>query len=177
VAPRDSDLDKDVVLFFGYAVLRAQLFEFALLKLLEAQHFDADMDPEDRWPTIMRWLTKLTAGRAARKLKVPEPLAADLITLVERRNFVVHHSARFYISAQGTRGAEVIPEYMRWYDGEAAAFGWGYNALTNIVNAIGESPDAPPDDAALMRIWREQLPKPVQGSAPPDPRKPGDRDD
>jgi len=170
-------LDQDVVLFLGYAVVRAQLFEHALLKLLEAQHFAADVDPEERWPTILAWLTKLTAGNAAKKLNVPEPLAADLSALVERRNFVVHHSFRFYVSARETRGDDVIPEYLRWYEAQTAALGLGYNALINIVNAIRESPDAPPEDAALMRIWREQLPEPVQGSAPPDPRRPGDRDD
>ena len=108
---------------------------------------------------------------------MPEAIAADLAAVVERRNVVVHHSARFYISAQETRGDEVVAEYMRWFDAQAAALGYGYNALINIVNAIRESPDAPPDDAALMRIWREQLPEPVEASAPPDPRRAGDRDD
>src|SRR5215212_8695481 len=92
VASEDIDtLDEDVVLFLGYAVARAQLFEQALLKLLEAQRFDADVAVEERWPTILAWLTRLTAGKAARMLCVPEPLAADLSALVKRRDFVVHH--------------------------------------------------------------------------------------
>ena len=73
------------------------MLEYALLKLLEVQHFDDDADPDERWHDIQRWLTKYTARRTANKLQVPEEMAADLSGLVAGRDFLVHHSYRFYI--------------------------------------------------------------------------------
>lgn len=49
-----DDEDRDVLLLLGYTVGRAQLLEYALLKLLEAQRFDLDADPDERctgWAT------------------------------------------------------------------------------------------------------------------------------
>jgi hypothetical protein len=63
-----DDEDRDVLLLFGYTMGRGQLLEFALLKLLEAQRFDLDADPDERWHQILHWLTKYTARRAANKL-------------------------------------------------------------------------------------------------------------
>ena len=165
-----DDEDRDVLLLLGYTVGRAQLLEFALLKLLEAQRFDLDADPDERWHQIFHWLTKYTARRAANKLRVPEEVAADLGRLVTGRDFLVHHSYRFYLSARGTRGDVVVREYLDWFHGLSAALGYGYNGLLSIVAALQERTDSALDDEALMRLWREHVPEPVPGFTPPDPR-------
>jgi hypothetical protein len=89
VNERTEQLEEDdypVLARLGYALARAQLFELALMKLLEAQRFDVDQPLEERWNEILGWLTKWTAGKAAKKLHLPEPIAADLLNIVRRRN-------------------------------------------------------------------------------------------
>jgi hypothetical protein len=51
-----DDLDRDVVLRLGYAVARAQLLEFAMAKLLEAQRQDMAVPLGERWDEIRGWL-------------------------------------------------------------------------------------------------------------------------
>ena len=51
-----DDHDKRVVQRLGYAIARAQLFEFAMAKLLEAQRHDLSVPLDDRWDEISRWL-------------------------------------------------------------------------------------------------------------------------
>ena len=148
----------------------ARMLEFALLKLLEAQRFDLDADPNERWHEILHWLTKYTARRAANKLRVPEPMAADLGALVAGRDFLVHHAYRFYVSARGTRGDVVVREYLDWFHSLSAALGYGYNGLMSIVAVLREPADSTPTDDEVMRLWREHVPDPVPGFVPPDPR-------
>jgi hypothetical protein len=165
-----DDDDRDVLLLLGYTVGRAQLLEHALLKLLEAQHFNDDADQDERWHEIQHWLTKYTARRTANKLRVPEEIATDLGELVTGRDFLVHHSYRFYLSARGTRGDEVVREYLEWFHGLSAALGYGYNGLMSIVAALQERANSELDGEALMRLWRNHVSEPVRGFTPPDPR-------
>ena len=94
--------DHTVITRLGYGVARAQLFEFAMVKLLEAQRQDMAIPLDERWPEIRTWL-KASAGRTSGKLDVPEPIRKDLLAVVECRNVVAHHAYRTYLTARENR--------------------------------------------------------------------------
>jgi hypothetical protein len=123
------------------------------------------LDDDDRDVLLL-----LGARRAANKLRVPEEMATDLSRLVAGRDFLAHHSYRFYLSARGTRGDKVVREYLEWFHGLSAALGYGYNGLMSIVAALQEPANSELDDEALLRLWREHVSEPVPGFTPPDPR-------
>ncbi len=116
---RLDDGDRSVLAHLGYAIARAQLFELALLKLLEAQRHDVSAPLEDRWPEIEKWLTSKTAGAAAHDLELPESVAADLKVVVGARNLVAHHAWRLYLAARERHGGVAAEIYETWLDEQA----------------------------------------------------------
>ena len=118
-----DEQDYRVLARFGYAVARAQLWEFAMLKLVETQRHDPDVPLDDRWPEVETWLTKWKAGHVARQLSMPEEIATDLITAASRRNVIAHRAWPFYIGARGKRGDAAVADYSDWLDEEARMLG------------------------------------------------------
>ena len=161
---RLDELDRSVLERLGYAVARAQLFELALLKLLEAQRHDLEIPLEDRWAEIQTWLTKKTAGVAARDLKLPETVAADLKVVVAARNVVAHHVWRFYLAARERQGPDAAEVYVRWLDNQARILGTAYNATFALVERAR---------AGILRqeqveqAWRSHFEAPLTELAPP----------
>lgn len=148
----------------GYAVARAQLFELALLKLLEAQRHDVTAPLEDRWPEIEKWLTTKTAGSAARALKLPEVVAADLKAVVGVRNVVAHHAWRFYLATRERKGESAASLYETWFDDQARIMGVGYNATMALVT---EARKASLDATEAERVWRSHFPTSPTQPEPP----------
>jgi len=157
--------DGAILSLLGYAAARSQLFEFAMLKLLEVQRHDLSVPLDERWTEIERWLTTFTAGRMAKELRVPEALAADLRAVVDRRNVVTHHSYRFYVARREKVGDRAVEEYTDWFDEQAATLGYAYNGLMAIVSARRD--DSATDDEAVLELWRESVPAPVEGMSIP----------
>jgi hypothetical protein len=134
-----DEQDYRVLARLGYAVARAQLWEFAMLKLVETQRHDPNEPLDDRWPEIETWLTKWTAGKIAREMHVPDEVAADLKTAAARRNVVAHHAWRYYISARGKRGDSAVAHYCEWFDEEARMMGLAFNGVMTIRAALAAS--------------------------------------
>lgn len=161
-----DEQDCRVLTRLGYAVARAQLWEFAMLKLVETQRHDLAVPIDDRWAEVETWLTKWTAGKIAQEFHVPEEIAADLMTATKRRNVVAHHAWRFYIGARGKRGDAAISHYSDWLDGEARMMGHAYNGVMTIRNALAASATPLPTETVLG-LWRESLPQPIaEGTIP-----------
>jgi hypothetical protein len=164
-----DDLDLHVVEHLGYAVVRSQLFEFAMLKLLEAQQHDLAVPLEERWSEIERWLTKLTAGRAGRKLGVPEAVADDLRRTVKRRITVVHHAWPLYAAAREKHGDDAGAAYLPWLEDQAAMLGYAFNGLMALVEAAHASSPAASESDTMETLWRSAMPEPVEPLAFPWP--------
>jgi hypothetical protein len=160
---RLDDRDRDVLCRLGYAMARAQLWELAMLKLIEAQRHDVTVPLDDRWDDVKEWL-KLPAGRAAGELGVPAPVAADLRAIVERRNLVAHHAWRFYIAAREKRGEAAADAHAAWLDDQARTMGFAYNGVMALVQRTRR--DANASDDALVRLWRRSVRAPIPSSSP-----------
>jgi hypothetical protein len=139
-------------------MVRAQLFEIAMVKVIEAQRHDLAVPVDDRWAEIEGWL-ELPAGRAAKRLHVPEEIAADLKQLVGRRNIVAHKGWVFYIGQREKYGDGAIEAYAAWLDEQAKAFGYAYNVLMAIMTLLRERSDVSPDE--MLEIWRGRFPTPL----------------
>jgi hypothetical protein len=163
-----DEQDYAILARLGYAVARAQLFEFAMLKLVEAQRHDPAEPLDERWSEVETWLTKWTAGKISKELAVPEEIATDLRNAVARRNVVAHHAWRFYVGARAKRGDSAVAEYSDWLDEEARIMGRAYGGLLTIMHALKGS-TTPLATAAVLAIWREHLPTPVHGVTVPGP--------
>jgi hypothetical protein len=159
----DSD-DMTLVTALGYAVARAQLLEYGMLKVIEAQTHDLTASVDDRWPEIEK-LMKLTAGQSARKLHLPEPVVADLKALANRRNLVAHNAWTMYLAQRGNHGDRAVGAYRDWLSGEARVFGHGYNALMTLLALWHDRPDASQDDA--LGVWRTHVTEPVEAVTVP----------
>jgi 23S rRNA G2069 N7-methylase RlmK/C1962 C5-methylase RlmI len=153
--------DKSILLRLGYAVARAQLFEFALLKLLEVQRHDLTQPLDKRWPEIERWLTKKTAGSAANELRVPELIASDLAQAVAGRNLVVHHAWRLYLAAGERHGDAAADLYTDWLELQAKLLGQSYNGLMKLTEAARSSAPTTLTAYAMRTTWREHVRAPV----------------
>src|SRR4051812_34508280 len=99
----DND-DRTIVSHLGYATARGQLFEFAMLKLIEAQRHDLSVPLDDRWDEVEKWLTTWTAGRAANELRVPEAVGAGPRAVVPRRDPVAPPPWRVFLRWGGEGG-------------------------------------------------------------------------
>ena len=158
--------DYRVLARLGYAVARAQLWEFAMLKLVETQRHDSAVPLDDRWPEIETWLTKWTAGKVARELSVPDEIAVDLITAANRRNVVAHHAWRYYITARGRRGDSAVAHYCDWFDEEAQMMGFAFNGVMTIRAALAASA-RPLAGAVVLGLWRQSVPDPIEEGTDP----------
>lgn len=161
-----DDLDRTILSRLGYAVARAQLWEFAMLKLLESQRHELEMPFADRWLEIERWLTKWPAGRIAHELHVPEAVAADLTAIVARRNLVAHHAWRFYLAGREKRGDRAVAAHAAWLDEQAAAMGRAYNGIMALVAKTREEGQA--DEDGVLAVWRRHVHEPVSHPQPPE---------
>jgi hypothetical protein len=158
---RLDDDDRAVLCQLGYALARGQLFEIAMLKLVEAQRHDLSLPLDDRWVEIEKWLTKWTAGHAADELRVPNEIAADLHAIVGGRNHVVHRAWWLYIGRRAKVGDRAVAEYTEWLVEQARLMGRAYNGVMTILGRLREDAD-PPDDAALIALWRTCVPDKVE---------------
>lgn len=163
-----DDLDRGVLSALGYAVARGQLFEFALLKLLEVQRHDLTIPQDDRWPEIEKRLNRKTAGAAANDLKVSPVIAADLKETVARRNVVAHHAWRFYLTRRANRGDPAAADYVDWLREQAAVLGRAYNAVRAIDDAARQIAPTPLDVTTMEARWRSRVKAPVQPFELPD---------
>jgi hypothetical protein len=157
-----DDHDRRVLASLGYALARAQLFELALLKLLEVQRHDLDIPLKERWPEILEWLNKWTAGKAAKELHLPEAIAGDLVNLVRCRNVVTHHAWLYYLAHKERHGGQkTADEYTGWLDEQARYLGLAYDALMALVEfgRAGVPMDLKGEDA--VPVWRYWLAEPV----------------
>jgi hypothetical protein len=157
-AERLDEDDMFIVTALGYAVARAQLLEYAMLKVIEAQTHDVTTSVDDRWPEIEK-LMKLTAGQAARKLNLPASVVAELKALANRRNLVAHNAWTMYLAQRGNRGDRAVRAYADWLDDESRAFGRGYNGLMALLTVLRDRPDARQVD--VLATWRDRVPEPV----------------
>jgi hypothetical protein len=162
-----DDDDRTILCQLGYATARGQLFEFAILKLIEAQRHDLSVPLDDRWDEVEKWLTTWTAGRAANELRVPEAVGADLRAIVRRRNLVAHHSWRFYLGWRGKVGDRAVAEYTDWFVEQARLMGLAYNGVMTILGRLRDSAN-PPEDADVIALWRGCVPDPVEDVSVPD---------
>jgi hypothetical protein len=163
-----SDDDHRVLAALGYAVARAQLFELALKKLLEVQQHDLNVPLEDRWPEILEWMTKWTAGRAAKELQLPEEVASDLVNLVAGRNQVVHNAWLIYVANKDLPGRDkAADESTAWLDEQARRLGLAHDALMALVDfgRAGLPMDLTGEEA--VPTWRHFLTEPVGEVDPP----------
>jgi hypothetical protein len=165
--------DRTILSRLGYAVARSQLFEYAMLKVLEAQRHDLTVPLDERWSEVERWL-RLTAGAAARELRLPEAVVADLKAVVARRNLVVHHAYRFYFVTREKRGDGAVEDYLAWFDDQARMLGGAYNGLIWIAEMVSKTPETPPDDEAVLTLWRRAMPTPVEDCELPALRPEGE---
>jgi hypothetical protein len=150
--------DETIVLLLGYAVARAQLFEHAMLKMLEAQKHDLDVPLDQRWAEIWKWL-KESAGTTSGRLRVPKPIRKDLSAVVEARNRVAHDSYRMYTTARGNRGDHTVAEWGDWFATQTKKFGDAYNGVMSITMALREGEL---DDEGLIGVWRSWVRDPVE---------------
>jgi hypothetical protein len=157
--------DWEIITRLGYAMARAQLFEFAMVKMREAQQHDLNLPLEERWVEIAKWL-KESAGTTSGRLEVPKPIRKDLIALVESRNAVAHHAYRSYVAARGNRGDRAVEEWAAWFEAQVEKLGPAYNAVMSIALALR---DETLDDEGLLRVWRESIPEPVEPVSFPSP--------
>jgi hypothetical protein len=169
-AEKLDDDDHRVLARLGYAVARAQLFELALLKLLEVQRHDLDLPLEERWPEVQKWLTSWTAGKAARELHLAEAIAADLVNVVKRRNFVTHHAWLFYLAYKERHGGgRAATAYIEWLDEQARYLGLAYDGLMALTE-MGRAKlrlDLEGDEA--LPVWRYSVTEPVPKADAPAP--------
>jgi hypothetical protein len=156
----DND-DRAILCQLGYALARGQLFEMAMLKLVEAQRHDLAVPLDDRWDEIVKWLTKWTAGQAANELRVPKEIAADLHAIVGGRNHIVHRAWWLYIGRRAKVGDRAVTEYTDWLVAQAQLMGHAYNGVMTIHGRVTEDADSP-DDAALIALWRGCVPDEVE---------------
>jgi hypothetical protein len=163
--------DYRILARIGYAVARGQLFEHAMLKLVEVQRHDTTVPLDERWPEVEKWLTKWTAGTIARELSVPDEMAADVKEAVARRNVVAHQSYTFYFVAREKRGDRAVEEYRNWLDEQARVLGRAYNGLIRVLNALKGSP-TPLPTSAVFEIWREDVPAAFDPFTIPGPQGP-----
>jgi hypothetical protein len=150
--------DETILLALGYAVARAQLFEHAMLKMLEAQQHDLDVPLDERWAEIRDWLRE-SAGTTSGRLQVPKPIRNDLSAVVEARNRVAHDCYRMYFTARGNRGDRAVAEWGDWFVTQTKKFGKAYNGVISITLALREGEL---DEEGLVRVWREWVPDPVE---------------
>jgi len=156
-----DDEDRDVVAHLGYALARAQLFEFGMTKLLEVQRHDLRVPLDERWHEIKKWL-KLTAGQLRSELGLTSAISDDLRRLVDRRNQVVHQTWLAYQTSRGgTGGASAPADYVRWLEEQAELFGHAYNGLMALVEARRAHPSQAFADVAEA-TWREHVPEPLK---------------
>jgi hypothetical protein len=147
--------DRRIIRRLGYVMVRAQLFEIAIVKVIEAQRHDLTVPVDDRWSEIEGWL-ELPAGRAAKRLHLHEEITADLKQLVERRNVVAHKAWVLYFGQREKYGDRAIQVYAEWLERQAQALGYAYNALMEIMTLLHERYDLSGDE--MLEIWRRHFP-------------------
>jgi hypothetical protein len=150
--------DRRIIRRLGYAMVRAQLFEIAIVKVIEAQRHDLTTPVDDRWSEIEGWL-ELPAGRAAKRLQLHEEITADLKELVVRRNVVAHKGWVAYVGQREKYGDGAIQVYVAWFDQQIEMLGNAYNALMEIVVVVRDRPDLSRDE--MLEMWRRTFPTPL----------------
>jgi hypothetical protein len=136
---------------------RAQLFEHAMVKLLEVQRHDLAVPLEPRWAEISQWLMA-PAGTTSRRPNIPERIRADLKAIVDCRNSVAHASYRGYVAAREKRGARAVDAWTEWFDEQISKLGVAYNGVMSITAAVR---DGSLNDDALTRERRKWVTEPV----------------
>jgi hypothetical protein len=180
---RLDDDDHQVLGRLGYALARAQLFELALMKLLEAQRFNVNEPLEERWDEILGWMTRWTAGRLAKELHLPEAIAADLANLVRRRNLVAHDAWLAYLSDKKRHGGQdTAGAYIVWLDEQARYLGLAYDALIVLTtferygdefaeSGIDLDMDLDMKGKGALPVWRHSVKEPVPKADVPAVRR------
>jgi hypothetical protein len=155
---RLDEHDETIIALLGYAVARAQLFEYAMAKLLEVQRHDPAVPLDERWPEITTWLT--AGGREnTRRARLPRAIKQDLRAVVEARNAVAHVAYCAYVTGRGNRGDCAVDEWSTWLGDQTDKLGPAYNGVMSIVAALREEGL---DEEGLLRSWRTWIPAPIE---------------
>ena len=158
-----DDSDSAVFLMYGLAMREVQWFEICLGGLLEAKTKDLRTPVEERLPEIERQL-RLTPGKVARKLNLPEEILKDLRELVGVRHKLAHVWLLSYGSAREQEGDAAVTKALQSLEEQLFVFTRASERLVELAAASSEEADAgalAPERA--LSLWRGSEPViPVQ---------------